>query len=175
MSLLFVAVILILGMLSIVFFSIKNGISPTASSPKVKRLLFAFLPIGIEGNIYDLGSGWGGSARLLARSYPKAQIIAYETSPIPYFFSFLWNKMLPLENLEFHREDFFEKDLSEADLVFSYLYPGAMEALDKKFGRELKRGAFVVTHTFALPHWEAIKKETAEDLYNTPIYLYQKK
>jgi hypothetical protein len=165
--------ILFLIVLSIVWWSIKNGISPMPTSPRVKAALFASLPT-VEGTIADLGSGWGTLVFPLADRYPKCQVIGYETSPIPYTLSLLRQTVQRRANLSLIRRDFFEASLENAALVLCYLYPKAMTRLQDKFDRELKNGAFVISHTFALPEWQPLKVVEVNDLYRTKIYIYKK-
>src|SRR5262245_4687115 len=96
-------VTLLLIAASIVYWSVKNGISPMPSSPKAKKTLEALLPKEVNGTILELGSGWGTLAVLLSQAYPEYSVLAYETSPVPYFFSRFRSK----ENLTFVRKDFF--------------------------------------------------------------------
>lgn len=167
--LLFLAIFLILLIL-IVWYSLWIGISPMPSSSKVQKVVLKELPSEVFGTIFELGSGWGNFAYSLAKKYPKAKVIAFEISPIPYLFSYLFYRK---ENLIFLRQDFFNSDLSEADLIFCYLYPAAMERLSRKFKKELRGGKLVVSHTFAIPDRKAERVIRVKDLYNSLIYFYR--
>jgi hypothetical protein len=98
---------------------------------------------------------------------------AYEISPIPYIISKIISRWLFYSNLHFIREDFFSVPLEDASLVVCYLYSGAMTRLKTKFENELKPDTYVLSHTFAVPGWIPISVVKADDLYRTPIYLYQ--
>lgn len=165
----FLELLLLLALVLIVFYTWKLGISPMPTSPKVKEELFKLLPNEVNGDIYELGSGWGTLARSLAAHYTDHEILAYELSPVPYLFSRLVNTR---KNLHLKREDFFTVSLKEAGLVVCYLYPGAMLKLKAKFESELKPGALVLSHTFAIPGWKPVKIVEVNDLYRTKIYLY---
>ena len=104
--------ILILVIVSLVVWSLKNGISPMPTSPKVKSDLFSLLPAEIKGKIYELGSGWGIFVIPLARRFSMCQVIGFETSPIPYWISILWLKIIKISNAVFIRRDFFSVDLA---------------------------------------------------------------
>lgn len=154
-------------------FSLHYGISPMPTSGKVKKVLLDLLP-PLEGNLYELGSGWGHLLFPLARLFPHAIIHAYEGSPIPWIYSKLVQKILHLPNVCIHRKNFYSISLSESSCVFCYLYPGAMSKLKKKFENELKLGTIVVSHTFAIPGWIPEKVVSVNDLWRTKIYLYRK-
>lgn len=141
------------------------------TSGKVKAALFQALP-KVEGEIVDLGSGWGTLVFPLAKAFPECQITGYETSPIPFALSLLRQMLQPRSNLLIKREDLFSAPLENAALVVCYLYPKAMKKLQSKFERELKEGAIVISHTFALPDWQPSKVIEVQDLYRTKIYIY---
>ena len=130
------------------------------------------LPPNLEGTVYELGSGWGTLALPLAKHLPHCHVVGIESSPIPFWVS----RALAYKqaNLTFRREDFFEASLEDATLVICYLYPGAMEKLKEKFDRELRSGAWVISHTFAIPGWTPWRLEKVPDLYRTKIYIYRR-
>jgi Histone methylation protein DOT1 len=160
--------------LSVVWWSLKNGISPMPTSEKVKRKVLDFIPPETQGMIVDLGSGWGNVVMQLAKKFPHCHIVGYETSPIPYYFSRVWALFSKHPNLKIYRKNFFNEDLSEIALVYCYLYPGAMKELREKFINELKPGTIVFSNTFAIPDWEPVHVVSVKDLYNTRIYMYMK-
>lgn len=157
---------------SIVHHSIKNGISPMPTSNKAKHAIFSLLP-DINGKIYELGSGWGTLAFPLAKYYPKSQVIALESSSIPLYLSKFLQTFIKRPNLVFLRNDFFDVDLGNAQLIVCYLYPGAMLHLKDKFERELSPGTYIISNTFAIPEWKPLKVIETNDLYHSKVYLYK--
>lgn len=156
-----------------IVYSHLYGISPTPTSPKVKKKLLSMLPNLTEGDrIVELGSGWGNLAFAFARQFPTCKIVGYEISPFPYFISKMIFITLPLPNLTLERKDFFQIPLNHVSLVVCYLYPGAMLRLKEKFEKELAPNTYVISHTFAIPGWKPIRFVQSDDLYRTPIYLY---
>ncbi|HEV8053089.1 MAG TPA: SAM-dependent methyltransferase [Parachlamydiaceae bacterium] len=164
---------LIAILLSLVAWTIINGISPMPTSAKAKSCMLSLLPPEFHGKIYELGSGWGTLLFPIARRYPDSQIIGFETSHIPFWFSSLCLKVTKCSNVKLYRKDFFSVDLSDASLVVCYLYPGAMKKLKSKFESELQPGTYVISNTFAVPGWIPEKKMDAGDLYHNNIYLYR--
>lgn len=160
--------------MSVVFWSLRNGISPMPTSNKVKRNVLDSIPPETQGMIVDLGSGWGTMVLQLAKKFPHCQIIGYESSPIPYYFSKVWRLIDKSSNVKIYRKNFFKVDLSNASLIYCYLYPGAMKNLEPKFMKELKPGTMIFSNTFAIPGWEPLHISTVKDLYNTRIYMYMK-
>lgn len=73
---------------------------------------------------------------------------------------------------KFIRGDFLKKDLGDADVIFCYLMPKAMERLKKKFERELKPGARVISRAFPIHGWEPV--EVFHFSKRSPkVYLYR--
>lgn len=157
-------------LLSMIYSALRLGIGPVPTSPKVKMALIPLLPPLKSGIIYELGAGFGNLAFTLKDHYPDCQVIAVEASPIPYLWMKIRNWFKP--RLIIIRKDFFQMNLSDANLIVCYLYPGAMGRLKEKLSQECPHAA-ILTHTFALPHRKADITVRANDLYNTPIYLYR--
>ncbi len=153
-------ILLSLGAISIVFFSLIAGIGPSPTGSKVKRVVVDMLPQHIEGVAYELGCGWG---TLLSTLASRFKAIGYELSPIPWLFSWL-----RVRQAQVIWGDFRKRSLSDAGLVVCYLYPRAMEQLKE----QIPKGCVVISHTFAIPDWVPVEVRTADDLYRTKVYRY---
>lgn len=160
-----------LALLSIMFWSLKLGITPTPTGRKVHKTITGVLPERVKGEIIELGCGWGSLLPTLAQRYPNQKIIGFEHSPLPCLVARL--RTLGYSNIEVRRQDFFQTELSGAGLVFGYLYPGAMTRLSGHLRNQLTDGAVIISHTFHLPGWQAVTEIRAKDLYQTPVFLYQ--
>jgi hypothetical protein len=165
---------LILIGFTIILWSIRNGISPMPSSARAKSVILNVLPAetNFHKTICELGAGWGTLAFALAAKFPHSNIVAYETSPLPYLFCRIRQWITPFPNLHFHRQNFLAISLVHADTIVCYLYPGAMLKLKSKFEEEPFK-CVVISNTFRIPGWEA--KHTFEilDLYQTKVYVYE--
>lgn len=153
---------------SILFWSIRLGIGPTPTSRRVSQVLKKALPGRINGDIVELGCGWGTLLPILKQQYPRNRIIAFERSPVPA----LWATLTT--GIPITRNDFFTADLGHPGLIVCYLYPGAMKRLEEEVIPGLPEGCWILTHTFRLPGWQPVKTLYGDDLYKTPVYLYQK-
>jgi hypothetical protein len=148
----------------VLFFALYNGIGPVPTSRKVRERLVGALPQDLSP-IVELGAGFGGVTVAIARRCSKAQIIAYENSWVPFFV--LWLRTRRMKNIVVRKENFWRSDLSGNQLFVCYLYRGAMLQLKEKL-----TNAVIVTHTFAIPGWQAVDTLYASDIYKTPIYKY---
>ncbi|NLI46860.1 MAG: class I SAM-dependent methyltransferase [Acidobacteria bacterium] len=167
------SVLLVGAVLSIVYHTLKTGISPLPSSRRARQVMLSEIPAGFSGTIVEAGSGWGSLAVPLARRFPEATVIGYELSPVPLFCSRL-RRLGRWPKLRLIRADFRAVSLADADLVVCYLFPEAMHALDKKLSRELRAGARVISNTFSLPGWKPVRTHRLSDIYATRIYVYKR-
>lgn len=160
------------GGASIIWSTLRLGISPMPTSPVVRAAALSLLPELREGEVHELGAGFGGVAFALADALPSTSVIAWEASFVPFAVCWLRQRARARRNLSIRRGDLFSADLRRARLVCCYLYPGAMSALAPKLARELPGGAVVLSQTFAVPGWVPETTRRAADLYRTPIYRY---
>jgi hypothetical protein len=165
-------VFVLLAVMSIVWTTLQTGISPMMSSGKACQAMLASIDRPVNGPLIDLGSGWGTLVIALARKYPRQQVIGYELSWFPWLVSIILKYSLRLNNLTLYRKDFKKAELSNASILFCYLFPGGMVALHEKLKRELSNEILIVSNTFALPSCQPTKVIRLKDIYQTPIYVY---
>jgi hypothetical protein len=165
-------VTVLLATMSIVAFSVSNGISPMPSSRKALAAILQMIKeTGPGGSIVDLGSGWGTLCFAVAHAFPDKEVYGYENSPVPYMYCLSINLLLRRKNLRFFCRNFHTAALHETGLVYCYLYSGAMEKLTLKFEQELRPGTVVISNTFAVPLWKPQRVAILKDMYRTKIYL----
>lgn len=164
--------LLALAALSVIGFTLWLGISPMPTTPQVRRLMLELVPDG-EGELHELGAGWGGLSVALAKHAPQRRVIAWELSWLPFVVTALRARASGLRNLEVRRANFLLADLSNADVLVCYLFTGGMAALDTKLRRE-RAGAplVIVTNTFLLRGWTIERQHTVDDLYRTVVARY---
>lgn len=167
-----ILVSLLLIALSIVRTTLQTGISPMMSSDKACQAMLDSMKVSEDGPLIDLGSGWGTLVIAVARKYPRQQVIGYELSWFPWMISIIRKYILRLNNLTLYRKDFKKADLSNASILFCYLFTGGMIDLHKKLKREIFHNVLIVSNTFALPSYLPTKTTRLKDIYQTPIYVY---
>jgi hypothetical protein len=165
-------VIVILIVLSIVWSTLKTGISPMMSSSKACKTMLAEIDTHEKGPLIDLGSGWGTLVIAVAQKYPNQQVIGYELSWFPWLVSKILKHSLRLDNLTLFRKDFKNADLSTASTLVCYLFPEGMVALQEKLVDEVFNKVTIVSNTFALPLCQPTRVIRLRDFYQTPIYVY---
>lgn len=122
-----------------------------------------------KGKVYELGSGWGKLAIELSRGN---QVIAFEKAFVPWLFSKINQFMRANRQISILKYDIYSADLSDADVVYCYLYPGAMKKLAPKFETELKKSSLVISNSFQIPGRKPDKVIEVGDWGRSYIYLY---
>ena len=165
-------VIVLLIAASIVWATLKTGISPMISSRKARKTMLSLLEPEEGAELVDLGSGLGTVVIELAQKYPEHQVIGYELSWIPWFISVIRKRCLSLNNLKLYRKDYADANFTDGSILYCYLYPGGMLGLKNKLQTESPKTFFVVSNTFALPSYQPDECIRVDDIYRTPVYLY---
>ncbi len=164
----------ILAAVALIFFqTILCGVPPVSTSLQARSIILDVIPPSLGGVIYELGSGWGGLARSLARRDLSMTVVAFEVSLLPWAVSRLWCALSPLPNLTIERCNFYTRPLTDAAGVVCYLYSGGMKKLKSKLETELPDGAWVISNTFAVPRWKPERRILVEGLPSSAVYLYR--
>lgn len=128
---------------------------------KAVRAMLEFADVKKGDRVYDLGCGDG---RVLLEAERKgATAIGYELS----FPTLLLAKFRTFgkKNIHVRYNDFWKKDLSEADVIFCYLLLDKMALFEKTVWPLLKPGCRVVSHMFPMPTVKPEKREGKVILY----------
>jgi len=166
--------LLLLGALSILWYTVRTGVPPMPSNPFARRTMFRLIPEDAKPRtIYELGCGWGGIAFALAARFPEARVVAFELSPLPWLACQLRRLFQRRPNLEIRRADFLKADLADGDLLFCYLMVAPMTALERKLRADLRPGAVVIANAFALPGWAPEETEVVSEAMYANIYRYR--
>jgi len=117
--------------------------------------------------VYELGSG-EATALVVAAEKFGATGVGIEIDPIRCFLSRLTIKRKKLDKkIIIKKKSFFEENLKDADVVYVYLVPKALEKLIPKFKKELKKGTRIISYKYKLSL--EIKKEDKEN--NLSLYV----
>ncbi|MGB0359978.1 MAG: hypothetical protein ACPGEF_00995 [Endozoicomonas sp.] len=163
----FIVILAILISGSLLFWTLRLGIGPVPTSPSVQINIHEILPEKVSGNVVELGCGWGQLLKIIKLKYPSHNIQAYERSTFPALFCQL------MTSITIKKKDFFNADFSDTGLIVCYLYPGAMDRIERDIIPKLPSGCWIVTHTFSLRKRNPVKLIKSNDMYRTPIYLYK--
>ena len=97
---------------------------------------------------YELGCGDGRFVEEAAKL--GATAIGYEINPIMWLIA--WVRNFKYKNAHVYLGDFWGHDLSDGDVVMTFLTPRFMQKLEDKLNQELKPGTTFVSYIFVLPN-----------------------
>ena len=132
--------------------------------PTFKRDLekiFSEVSLPKDALIIDMGSGDGKLLVLAAkRGY---RVIGYEINPI------LWlitkARLYKYPKAKVKLKSMWHADVSQADLVFTFLATRFMPKLEDKLKKEMKPGSYFASYVFELPSLAVTKKTTNTHFY----------
>jgi hypothetical protein len=169
-----VLVLMLLGGLSILVFTLITGVPPMPTHRLAVPVMFEMIPRGAAPKVaYDLGCGWGRLVFALAARYPDATVIGIELSPLPWLFCKARQMIQRRPNLEIRYGNFLRMPLDDADLIFCYLMIGAMRRLARKLDREARDGTVVIANNFAIQDWTPEDVRIVEGAMSAWIYRYR--
>lgn len=179
----FTLTVVVLGLgavISIVWTSWRNGISPMPASALVRQAVANEVNrLQGTGTLVEAGSGWGTLGIHLARHCQGWRVVGVENSPVPLRASQLLARLHFGVDAKawaaFRRGNIYSWSYTDASVVVCYLYPGAMQRLSPILSRQLMPGARVISVCFALPGWTPERVVTCRDLYRTKVYVYHAK
>lgn len=176
LCLIYLAVMLV--SLAFIYLTVSAGFmhsSPAVPSHgKVKKAIIeeasAMLKNTTGKTVIDLGSGWGTLLLPLAKRFPEHKFIGIERGFLPFKVS-AW-RARRLKNLSFRKQDFFETDIGEADIIFVFLLNSTMAKLTSKIKREMKSGSTVIANRFPMKSEIPDKEVSLGSKYYT-YYVYK--
>lgn len=172
-----VVTVLVFGLVFVILLTLAyGGISAAPWVPLWRRDINRLLTIAqVKENetVIDLGAGDGRIVRLAAGAF-KARAIGYEIALLPFLIGYITILMHPARRrISWRYRNFFNVDLSEADVVCIFLTPAAMQKLKTKLETELRPGTRVVSFAFSMPGWQpqVVDKPNKK---TTAVYCYQR-
>lgn len=173
----FFLLFILTGLLYILWKYVSNFSSHTSApfvgtEPKIVRRMLDIAELKKGDILYDLGSGDGRV--IVSAALRGNRAVGIEVDPVKVFYSQVFIKIMKLNKLaQVIRGNFFEKNLSEADVVTLFLIHDTNQKLKEKLKKELKKGARVVSYCFVMEGWVPEKTYQNSDSVCGPIYLYK--
>jgi SAM-dependent methyltransferase len=124
--------------------------------------------------VYDLGCGTGKALIYVSKTY-HTKGVGIEIDPIRFQLA-KWNVLKSGQKgkVTLIRKNFFDVNLTPANVIFVYLVPAALKRLTPKFLRELKPGTKFISYVYPMPEelFKGKLKLMQHDTKNK-IFLYQ--
>lgn len=124
-------------------------------------------------SITDLGSGWGGMGRLIARTFPDSSVRCIELSVIPYTVSKLISSILNYKNIHYQRFNIHDYPIKRDTVYITYLSGPVMKKLCRNFKGRGAQGIVIISIAFAIPGWIPVRVEYVNSAVHAPIYVYE--
>lgn len=139
---------------------------PTPDS--AARIMIKISQIKPGMKVYDLGSGDG---RLLFLASEMGAIsTGFEINPFLVFYTYIRSLITGSRNtVRIRWCNFWNADLSDADVIFIYLVPWQMEKLEKKLKNGCKPGTIIVSNSFVFPSLDPINQDIRNHIYTFRI------
>lgn len=166
-----ICVILFVLVTAVAHIFLRVPYMPTPMSVVEEALSLAQL----QGNerVYDLGAGDARFLIYAKRKFPHLSVSGYELAPTIWLLGKI-RIFLARVSIDWRMENMFSASLADADCVFVYLLPSAIETLHEKFTKELKPGTTVISYAFSFPQKTAVETRTVPWLTSTRnLYLYK--
>ena len=138
--------------------------APYVSTPEaVVKAMLRLADVSAGDVVYDLGCGDGRIVIAAARDH-GARGVGIDIDPRRIAEANAGARSAGVEGrVRFVVQDLFQTDFSEATVMALYLYPELNARLRPKLLAELRPGARVVSHQFAIAGWDADRRETVWD------------
>ncbi|MCK4858759.1 MAG: hypothetical protein KAT58_12365 [candidate division Zixibacteria bacterium] len=166
----FLTIVLVIIFVVLLTFGLA-GLSGAPWVPTRRRDVARFLKLAKVkpgDKVCDLGCGDG---RILLESAAiGAKAIGYEISIIPLVLVYFNRWRSPYrDQIEVKSRDFWQADMSDVDVVFTFLVPATLGKLSRKMAK-MKPGTRVINAVWPVPGWEVVEVDTEEG--QAPLYLY---
>lgn len=119
----------------------------------------------------ELGSGDGRVVRAAAQKY-QVKGVGVEIHPLLIFYSRFVSKLKGIGNVQFIQGNFFNMNLSAANVIFLFLLPKTLEKLKLKILKDCQKGTLIIAHGFKIKGWNS-KLEYKINRPLFPTYFYR--
>jgi SAM-dependent methyltransferase len=144
--------------------SFYTGAPYVPSKSKSAKRMIELAHITKGTRVIDLGSG-DGKLLFLAASY-GAIATGYEINPFLVLFTNIKAFFSPHRtHIRAIWKNFWNSNLSNADVVLLYLIPWKMEKLEQKLLKETKPGTCIISNSFIFPHIPSTDKDEVNHIF----------
>ena len=170
------SILYIIFLAVIIFSAVLTGYSALIGAPflptPARLIKMVFEEAGLKkGNkIYDLGSGTGKTL-IIAEKYFGATAVGFELSPVLYVISKINIFLRGDKNSKVILGNFYNQNISDADMIFIFLMPRSIERLKSKFEKELRKGTKVISYAFEMKGWNP--KKTIREEKSQAVFVYE--
>jgi len=144
------------------------GIPFVPTRQRTLKRIFSQLKITKKDVFYDLGCGDGRLVFFVNKNF-GCRALGVELNPLLHLFSKFKARHQKLTKVIFIKKSFFEVNLSDASIIYLFLFPEVVEKLSVKLKRECRKGTVIISHGFRLK-W--LEKNKFKELIGKPFTTY---
>ncbi len=149
------------------------GVPSVPTPMPIVRAMIDLADLKEHETIVDLGAGDGRLLIEAKRQFPGICARGWEIIPTVWLMG-IFRMIMFRTRVKLFCGDALKADVSDADVVFLYLFPPLLQKLVDCFDRDLKPGTRVLSHTFRLPGKTPISDRKVKGyMGETSIFLYQ--
>ncbi|KKQ36938.1 MAG: hypothetical protein US54_C0049G0011 [Candidatus Roizmanbacteria bacterium GW2011_GWA2_37_7] len=120
--------------------------------------------------IVELGSGDGRFLLEVAKKY-KIIGLGVDINPIPILKARIFARMQKVSSVTFLLKDIRETDLTSADVIYIFLFPKLVQAIQDNLLKNTKRNALIISHGFKIEYLSKYHINTIKNgKFNTYFY-----
>jgi SAM-dependent methyltransferase len=169
--------VMIRGLVALIAFAAGQAVLPrapfVATPPDVVDRMLALAEVGARDVVYDLGSGDGRIVIAAARQF-GARGVGVDIEPARIAEAEDHARRAGVERLvTFKLQDALATDVSDATVITLYMLSAINVKLRPILTKQLRPGARIVSHSFAMGDWEPERVETFRDAAGTVRTLYR--
>lgn len=153
-------------------FLLKTGVPYVSSGKEGYDEIFRKIPALSQLTVYDLGCG-NGEFLFEAADRGAKKCIGYELSFFPFFSAMARSIFRGRGIVNIYWCDFMKVDLREADIIYLYLVPKAINKVYQKIIQEVSSGTIVITKGSQLPNCAPDDKIVTDKSSGYGLYIYK--
>ncbi len=119
----------------------------------------------------DFGCGWASVLVKLAKQFPHAHFVGYETAPLSYLVAKV--RSAGINNLDIKRQSFWQTPWKQHDVIYCFLSPAPMSDIEARAENDFKPGATLISNSFSLPNKVPHRIVNVGDLRKTQLFIYR--
>ena len=162
-SLIFLAVAFVFAYVLLGGFLSGAGYQPTPRG--ILETMIEYAEPNEKKKVFDLGSGFGRIVIEVAGRF-RSTCVGVEVDPFKVWWS---NRRIRIKGLQKYakvvRSNLMDADISDADVVFVFLWEGIMQRLREKALREMKPGSAVVSYYHRFNNWKPEKEDPKRRIF----------
>ena len=99
----------------------------------------------------ELGCGDGRVVKHAVQNY-KVTGIGVDINPFLIWFCKISSRIQRIQNIKFYSKDVLAVDISQADIIYIFLFPSLVKKLQDKILHKSKKNAVIISHGFKIAY-----------------------